>query len=226
MSQPLTDAITALTTYANTVTSASDTTLSDAVATLAAGYGGGGGSVTTSFALKDYKVASAKWVINSGIANLIKTGGCLHIKMTVPASPVVSNDSEVLSIGGDALSNWSPTTNCSIFGAIYPNIDDIGKNSFGLRLRGSTLNAWIKTYYYMDANGKIDLKYYSDRFVDVLTNTTYYYSNPPVNDSSDYTSMTTAMTNLCTRDYISVGCNQMSNRWSSNVVELYAIEAS
>ena len=41
---PLTDAINALTTYANTVTSASDTTLSDAVATLASGYGGGGGS--------------------------------------------------------------------------------------------------------------------------------------------------------------------------------------
>lgn len=42
MSQPLTDAITALTTYANSVTGASDTTLSDAVATLASGYGGGG----------------------------------------------------------------------------------------------------------------------------------------------------------------------------------------
>lgn len=43
MPQPLTDAINALTTYANTVTGASDTTLSDAVATLASGYGGGGG---------------------------------------------------------------------------------------------------------------------------------------------------------------------------------------
>lgn len=40
---PLTDAIEALTTYSNTVTGASDTTLSEAVATLAAGYGGGGG---------------------------------------------------------------------------------------------------------------------------------------------------------------------------------------
>ena len=39
---PLTDAINALTTYSNTVTGASDQTLSDAVATLAAGYGGGG----------------------------------------------------------------------------------------------------------------------------------------------------------------------------------------
>ena len=42
MAKPLTDAITALTTYANTVTGASDTTLSEAVATLANGYGGGG----------------------------------------------------------------------------------------------------------------------------------------------------------------------------------------
>lgn len=42
MSKPLTDAITALTTYANTVTGASDETLSEAVATLANGYGQGG----------------------------------------------------------------------------------------------------------------------------------------------------------------------------------------
>lgn len=41
---PLTDQINALTTYANTVTGQSDTCLSDAVATLADGYGGGGGS--------------------------------------------------------------------------------------------------------------------------------------------------------------------------------------
>jgi hypothetical protein len=47
MATPLTDAITALTTYANTVTGASDTTLSDAVGTLAAGYGGGGSSPWT-----------------------------------------------------------------------------------------------------------------------------------------------------------------------------------
>ena len=39
---PLTDAISALTTYANTVTGASDTDLSSAVATLASGYGTGG----------------------------------------------------------------------------------------------------------------------------------------------------------------------------------------
>lgn len=42
MPQPLTDAINALTAYANTVTGASDQTLSEAVATLASGYGSGG----------------------------------------------------------------------------------------------------------------------------------------------------------------------------------------
>lgn len=40
---PLTDAINSLTTYANEVTGASDTNLSDAVATLASGYGSGSG---------------------------------------------------------------------------------------------------------------------------------------------------------------------------------------
>lgn len=43
---PLTDAIQALTTYANETTGASDTTLSAAVGTLVAGYGGGSGWTT------------------------------------------------------------------------------------------------------------------------------------------------------------------------------------
>lgn len=44
MATPLTDAINALTAYANEVTGASDTTLSDAVYSLAEGYGQGGAS--------------------------------------------------------------------------------------------------------------------------------------------------------------------------------------
>lgn len=47
MSTPLTDAINALTTYANSVTGESDTTLTDAVYTLAEGYGQGGGESNT-----------------------------------------------------------------------------------------------------------------------------------------------------------------------------------
>lgn len=47
---PLTDSIEALTTYANQVTGASDTNLSDAVYTLAQGYGGGGASALGEYA--------------------------------------------------------------------------------------------------------------------------------------------------------------------------------
>lgn len=45
MATPLTDAIEALTTYANEITGQSDTDLSAAVATLTAGYGAGGGDL-------------------------------------------------------------------------------------------------------------------------------------------------------------------------------------
>lgn len=48
---PLTDSITALTTYANEVTGGSDTTLSEAVATLASGYGGGIGTLIQTITL-------------------------------------------------------------------------------------------------------------------------------------------------------------------------------
>lgn len=44
---PLTDAINALTTYANEITGKSDTNLSDAVESLVDGYGGGGGGGIT-----------------------------------------------------------------------------------------------------------------------------------------------------------------------------------
>lgn len=61
---PLTDAINALTTYSNTITGASDTTLSDAVATLAAGYGGGGIDVN---ALADGSISGAVEITASSI---------------------------------------------------------------------------------------------------------------------------------------------------------------
>ena len=49
----LADGIEAMTTYANEVTGESDTTLSDAVRTLADGYGGGGGETLTGFFFGD-----------------------------------------------------------------------------------------------------------------------------------------------------------------------------
>ena len=68
---PLTDEINALTAYANTVTGASDTCLSDAVATLADGYGSGGGNVsvkTGTFTLaNDLPIAAGGTVLPVGL---------------------------------------------------------------------------------------------------------------------------------------------------------------
>lgn len=61
MSTPLTDSINALTTYANEVTGASDTTLSDAVYTLASGYGQGGGvSITDGMVITEWDTAGTR----------------------------------------------------------------------------------------------------------------------------------------------------------------------
>lgn len=59
MSTPLTDSINALTTYANEVTGASDTTLSDAVHTLASGYGQGGVSNVVTGTFKSAMVGAS-----------------------------------------------------------------------------------------------------------------------------------------------------------------------
>lgn len=66
---PLTDAIEALTRYANETTGASDTTLSDAVGTLVAGYGQGGGGEWTTDGIADGSEPSGALVINSSVAD-------------------------------------------------------------------------------------------------------------------------------------------------------------
>lgn len=79
MPQPLTDAINALTTYANTVTGASDTTLSDAVATLASGYGGGGITKTLTNILGNTTTLEAGYLNNTGV---MQTQGSAPKEMT------------------------------------------------------------------------------------------------------------------------------------------------
>lgn len=69
MAQPLTDAIEALTTYANSVTGASDETLSEAVATLAEGYGQGGSDGWT------YKFSEHQLIKMNGAAGTNSTYG-------------------------------------------------------------------------------------------------------------------------------------------------------
>lgn len=68
MSKPLTDGINALTRYANSVTGASDTTLSEAVATLANGYGQSGGGSEWQL-LKDYTL-EAEGLLQVAVTNI------------------------------------------------------------------------------------------------------------------------------------------------------------
>ena len=82
---PLTDAIQALTTYANETTGASDTTLSEAVGTLVAGYGQGGGGWTTDgiasgtepngdITITTPRVANGAFYVNSAITSVTTNG--------------------------------------------------------------------------------------------------------------------------------------------------------
>lgn len=76
MSKPLTDAITALTTYANTVTGASNTDLSSAVATLANGYGGSSKhySLPTEYQEVEYLVMTQNCYFNLGMRAYFNLG--------------------------------------------------------------------------------------------------------------------------------------------------------
>lgn len=176
----------------------------------------------SSFQLKDFKIPSQKWVIQSSIPNLVDSGGCIHLIITVPESPIVSADSGIIAFGADALSAWSSSTNCFAMLNMY-NSGDAGsnKNQAQFRLRGSTLNGWFPLYLYEDANRKIDIKFYKTKFINVNTNTTYNYS-----DSSSYTNLGTCMANLCNNSYISIGQNYYTTTWGSNVLSLFAVESS
>lgn len=101
---PLTDAINALTTYSNTVTGASDTTLSDAVATLAAGYGGGGGG-SYSFEMLDSDANSEAWN-SSPLKNTMANGGYLEAEVLLAAQTNIPN---ILSVATSKLNlgNWN-----------------------------------------------------------------------------------------------------------------------
>lgn len=115
---PLTDAINALTRYANDTTGASDTNLSDAVATLVAGYGQGGGG---SDPLTEYLAEQTKTVSYTS-----ETG-----RKALPANmfdgyPLESIDARAItSLGAYAFSNCTSLTSVNL-----PNVTTIGAHVF------------------------------------------------------------------------------------------------
>ena len=83
---PLTDAINALTTYANETTGAGDTTLSEAVATLVAGYGQGGGDGASLEYIKTVTLDSDVNVLQLDISDLTSEYNVIIIQGTMTFS--------------------------------------------------------------------------------------------------------------------------------------------
>lgn len=109
---PLTDAINALTRYANETTGASDTTLSDAVGTLVAGYGGGGGSEWLFYSNGASTWNGTRW--NSiPLPNTLPSGGCVEAEMMIVAA---TNNPNILSVGKNynSLTAWNTNEACHI----------------------------------------------------------------------------------------------------------------
>lgn len=112
---PLTDAINALTTYVNETTGASDTTLSDAVGTLVAGYGGAGG------------------ISIDDIAQNIEPSGAITLGSGVTTiganafrnKPITSISSDyVTTLGGGFITGSRCVT------ASFPNVTAVASNMF------------------------------------------------------------------------------------------------
>lgn len=161
--------------------------------------------------IKDYVVPSVKWTAQNCIPNTLKTGGCIHYIYTLQTNASTSDDKNILCFGVGALTSWTPGTASP---SVYVNVE---RNSASIKfqLRGvGDVTLYLTNL--ADANGKFDVKFYSNKFVNVSTNTTTYYS--------DYNSaMANCFSALATANYLSIGVNQ-SNPFTGAVVTLFAFE--
>ncbi len=151
MAQPLTDAITALTTYANGVTGASDTTLSDAVRTLADGYGGGGSGPAFELIgewtgyLPEYTNTSTTETTDTGID--IKNANYAWILIVITCDGTYTNNNDwgglAITFGGRYKSNGNYFGGSTIGQRRTPTLTfaDMGDNSQTYSSYGVFLNA-------------------------------------------------------------------------------------
>lgn len=166
-----------------------------------------GGGDNAVFALKDFVTGSNKWTAQNCIPNVLKTGGCLHIVFTKQTNSSSSGRS-IFSFGVGALTAWSPNASSP---SCYFNASD-RSDVVQMYVRGVG-NDLMSLTAFADGNGKVDLKLYSDRFVDVNTGETGNYN----------TNVQAWMTAISNIDYISVGQNQ-SNTFAGFLITLIALE--
>lgn len=172
----------------------------------------GGSGVSSVFRLEDYKFASAKWILQNGVPNVLKTGGCIHIKATHTSH---STDDQLIGFGYGALSIWTPANYVACYVLDYNTAET---DSMRIRFRGQRIDGTIKLSAYYDSNNVVDVKLYSDKLVDVNTGTEYALSTFD-------TGVTSAMTSLLTQNYLSVGQNYQAPV-SGTILPIFALEES
>ena len=187
---PLTDAINALTTYANETTGASDTTLSAAVGSLVAGYGGGGGSgnvkvgtftLASNFALAATPAAFTPvklsfkpdffWMsMNRASWDSITTpsGGIYNLLMIdkdynppVRLTTNISTDSAT----GDYVNGMTTAASAST---------DVSSNGYALNGNYATIGKDYQERFYFDSNGQLYVGRYSSAATNIIAGTYYY----------------------------------------------------
>ena len=168
---------------------------------------GGGG--TESFSFRNIVVPSAKSVIQSFIPNLLGSGGCIHIKFALQANTATSEDTQIIGIGCGALNAWSPGANNP---ALYCLVMR-SSTTVQFYCRGAGNDVWNVTSEAV--NSVLDLKLYSNAYVNVNTSETKTYPQ----------FAQTFMTALASHNYLGFGVNQ-STPLSGAVIALVAMEAS
>lgn len=158
---------------------------------------------------EDFTNGSTKWVAQNCIPNSLKTGGCVHIRLTLPTNNT-SSDQNIIGFGVGTMSSWSPGTSAPCAYLIV----SANSSSFSMYLRGQG-NTSLTLHSLKDANNKIDVKFYSDHYYNVNTSSSINYS----------TAQQTFFTSIATKDYLSVGINQ-NYPLSGATVDLWAIENS
>lgn len=141
---PLTDAINALTRYANETTGASDTTLSEAVNTLIEGYGqGGGGSSSGLFLLKTFNI-NAENTVNLPID--FTWFDSYPLVIFVPNLTFSVGD--WMYGGADGVAQNSYTNKVSSVDARYSSVVQKKTN-------GKAVSAWFRNPTASDGNGAV-----------------------------------------------------------------------
>ena len=174
MATPLTDAINALTAYANETTGAGDTNLSDAVGTLVDGYGGRGGGgvsllgeVTIQSNVREYNLdLSAYQNYNFFFvyldAELTAPDWLYYVKNGTSASGGNYDSSATVHRGICAFQFNPVIANTNVCNGVS------SRNSFALNLTDAITNLYIYTYVetkYIKAGSKI--KIYGGNYTDM-----------------------------------------------------------